>query len=543
MRTLRFATAGSVDDGKSSLIGRLLYDSKSIFEDQLKAIQQASAKRGSEGIELALLTDGLRAEREQNITIDVAYRYFATPKRKFIIADTPGHEEYTRNMVTGASTADLSVVLVDARKGVLPQSKRHAAISALLGIRHIVVAVNKMDLVEFSQARFEEIETQFRQSADRLAIANINFIPISALLGDNVVDRSTNMPWYTGPALLEFLEEVEIEPRGSDEAFRLPVQAVLRPNQDFRGFAGEIRSGSVSRGDSVQVAASGKVGTVASVRTSDGEVESASIGEPVVISFEEEIDVSRGDVLTSTDHKPVMLDHFDATVCWLGNRPLKSGQRYLLLHGTRRIAAYIEHILARTHIEDLTEQPAESFVMNDIGRLRLRTTSPLALDSYHKIPALGSFVLVDESDFVTVGAGMVLDVNQVLTKSDRSQGTILWVTASSEVRQSALAARLAGQNNAVLLEVGDLAQTLNADQPTLEEAQRRIAAIADLLSTQHRSVVISGERPLEATRALLAARPFETVSIGASEGADTFPETIEDAWIVDAVTRRFSGGI
>ena len=403
---LRFATAGSVDDGKSSLIGRLLYDSKSIMEDQLLAVERASEARGNEGLELALLTDGLRAEREQNITIDVAYRYFSTPKRKFIVADTPGHLQYTRNMVTGASTADLAVILIDARKGVLEQSRRHAAISSLLGIRKLVLAVNKMDLMSFSEMVFGRIEDEFRAFADRLGVPSVQAIPMSALLGDNVVSRSDNTPWYDGPALLEYLEDVRI-PERARTGFRLPVQVVIRPNQDFRGFAGRIEGGSVRVGDRIEIAASGLASRVASLHVAGAPADEAHEGQSVVLTIEDEVDASRGDLLASPLDPPIASDRIEAVVCWLGEAPLAVGRRYVMLHTTRRLSAVVEAVMHRIDVDTLEPRPAAELGTNDLGRLALRTSLPLFFDPYDGNPSMGSFVLVDPGTNATVAAGMI----------------------------------------------------------------------------------------------------------------------------------------
>jgi bifunctional enzyme CysN/CysC len=403
---LRLATAGSVDDGKSSLIGRLLYDSKSIMEDQMRSIERASRSRGSDGLELALLTDGLRAEREQNITIDVAYRYFSTVKRKFIVADTPGHLQYTRNMVTGTSTADLSVVLVDARKGVLSQSRRHVAISSLLGIRQIVVAVNKMDLVGFSEDVFREIEREMRDFTERLGVPRVEFIPISALLGDNVVERSSNMSWYEGRPMLEFLEQVEI-PERAVSGFRLPVQLVIRPHQDYRGFAGRVESGAIRVGDPVGVAISGLTSRVASIHVAGEVAQAATAGQAAVIELEHEIDASRGDMLVSPANPPARTDRFEAVVCWLGDRPLKTGRNYAILHTTRRVAVIVERLVSQIDVDTLEPRPANELNTNDLGRVVLRSASPLFVDPYDENPSTGSFVLVDPGTNATVAAGMI----------------------------------------------------------------------------------------------------------------------------------------
>ncbi|MDR3692779.1 MAG: GTP-binding protein [Fimbriimonas sp.] len=423
---LRLATAGSVDDGKSSLIGRLLYDSKSVLEDQMRSIEHVSRQRGSDQIELALLTDGLRAEREQNITIDVAYRYFATAHRKFIIADTPGHLQYTRNMVTGTSTADLSVLLVDARKGILSQSKRHAAISALLGVRHVVVAINKMDLVEFSEPVFDKIAREFGAILFQLGIPRAEFIPISALLGDNVVEPSENMRWYTGPTLLGFLEKVEV---GSDEPgpIRLPVQYVIRPNQDFRGFAGRLEGSSLRVGDVLRVASTGLEVVVDRLLVAGVEAGEALPGEAVTVTMDREIEVSRGDLLYSAEHPPLFADRIEAVVCWMSPEPLRVGQRYVLLHGPARVSAIVEAVQSRIDIDTLLPASAQTLAMNDIGRVVVRTARPLAFDPYADLPSTGSFVLVDPGTHATVAGGMIQGVASGPETVAEEQGRIYWI--------------------------------------------------------------------------------------------------------------------
>jgi sulfate adenylyltransferase large subunit len=417
---LRVSTAGSVDDGKSSLIGRLLYDSKSIFEDQLAAIERASHRRGADGMELALLTDGLRAEREQNITIDVAYRYFATPRRKFILADTPGHEQYTRNMVTGTSTSDVSIVLLDARKGVLPQSKRHAAISALLGIKVIVVAVNKMDLVAFSEARFEEIKQDFLRQTSRLGIDRIKFFPISALLGDNVVEKGDNLHWFHGPTLLHFLETVDVPVTEKLDALRLPIQVVIRPDQDFRGFAGKIQAGSISKGDRVLLLPSQRTAVVAGLHGPNGPVDSAESGLPVVVTLGDHVDLSRGDEIVSELNPPISSGMVEATVCWMHPDPAVPGKRYTILHANRQVSGHILSITNRISIETLEEESADRLEVNDIGRVVLETSRPLHYDPYALCHATGSFVFVDPASSVTLGAGMLLKSGAVSKEADRS---------------------------------------------------------------------------------------------------------------------------
>jgi sulfate adenylyltransferase large subunit len=418
---LRFTTAGSVDDGKSTLIGRLLYDTKQVFEDQLDHVAQASERRGGAGaLDLALLTDGLRAEREQGITIDVAYRYFATPKRRFIIADCPGHQQYTRNMVTGASTADLAVILLDARKGVLEQSKRHAFISALLGIPHLVVAVNKMDLVEHSRERFAELVAEFDGFADKLAgvhsrhagvVRDISYIPISALNGDNVVGRSESMAWYDGPPLLQLLEDVEVAyDHPHDVPARFPVQWVIRPAQDsdFRGYAGQVASGAFWPGQEVVILPGGQRSSIAAIDTFDGELAEALAPMSVTIRLADEIDISRGETICRPDDAPTVARELEADVCWMTDAPLRPGGRYLLKQATTTVTAIVDEL--RDHVDvhtlERTEPPAE-LALNDIGRVRLRTSAPLVFDPYVENRRTGSFVLIDEASNNTVGAGMI----------------------------------------------------------------------------------------------------------------------------------------
>jgi bifunctional enzyme CysN/CysC len=415
---LRFATAGSVDDGKSTLIGRLLYDTKSIFEDQLDAVERTSRERGDEYTNLALLTDGLRAEREQGITIDVAYRYFATPKRKFIIADTPGHTQYTRNMVTGASTADLALILVDARKGVLEQSRRHSFLSSLLGIPHLVVCINKMDLVDWDRERFEEIRDEFRAFAMKLDVRDLSFVPVSALHGDNVVHRSAQSPWYEGSSLLHHLEEVHIASDRNHIDARFPVQYVIRPqNQthdelhDYRGYAGTIAGGVFKPGDEVVVLPSGFSSTIASIDGPGGEpVDEAFSPMAVTIRLADEIDISRGDMICRVHNQPHAGQDIDATVCWLTEAAsLRAGGRYVLKHTTRTVKAVVKDLQYRLDINTLhRDESADTLALNEIGRVRLRTQSPLFFDEYRRNRATGSFVLIDEVTSATVAAGMML---------------------------------------------------------------------------------------------------------------------------------------
>ncbi len=407
MDLLRFTTAGSVDDGKSTLIGRLLYDSKAIFEDQLEAIEQASLNRGEEGINLALLTDGLRAEREQGITIDVAYRYFATPKRKFIIADTPGHVQYTRNMVTGASTADLAVVLIDARHGVLTQSRRHGFIASLLRIPHVVVAVNKMDLVEYAEDVFSAIEREYTAFSAKLDIHDITFIPVSALNGDNVVDRSAHMDWYHGPTFLHHLEHVNIASDRNLIDFRFPVQTVVRPNQNFRGYAGTIASGLIRPGEPVMALPSGKTSRIKEITTFDGVLDAAGADQPVVLTIEDEIDISRGDMLVRPGNIPQVNNEISAMVCWMSEEPLDRNRHYVMQHTTREVKAFVDKVVYRVDVDSLHRMEADTLQLNEIGRVQLTTAQPLYFDPYRTNQETGAFILVDPFSHNTVAAGMI----------------------------------------------------------------------------------------------------------------------------------------
>ncbi len=407
MDLLRFTTAGSVDDGKSTLIGRLLYDTRSIFQDQLEAIEGASRRRGEEYLNLALLTDGLRAEREQNITIDVAYRYFATPKRKFIIADTPGHIQYTRNMVTGASTAELAIVLVDARKGVVTQSKRHGFLTALLGIPHVVVAINKMDLIGYSYEVYRRIMGEYSQFAQKLDIKDLVFIPISALHGDNIVTHSDNMPWYEGATLLHHLETVKLGADRNLVDFRFPVQCVIRPHQDFRGFAGRIASGTVAPGEEIVVLPSGQGSRIRSIETFEGPREDASALDSVVLTLEDEVDVSRGDMIVRRMNLPTMDNRFDAIVCWMNEAQLDPTVPYQLMHTTRSVKAFVSKLVYRIDVDTLHREKVDTFRLNDIGRVEITTAQPIFFDPYQMNQGTGSFILIDPNSNVTVAAGMI----------------------------------------------------------------------------------------------------------------------------------------
>ncbi|MCF8282897.1 MAG: sulfate adenylyltransferase subunit CysN [Bacteroidales bacterium] len=410
---LRFSTAGSVDDGKSTLIGRLLYDSKSIFEDQYDAIKSASEKRGEEGVNFALLTDGLKAEREQGITIDVAYRYFSTPKRKFIIADTPGHIQYTRNMVTGSSTANVALILVDARQGIMEQTRRHAIISSLLQIPHLVICINKMDLVDYAQEVYESIREEFEQFASKLVVQDVSFIPISALKGDNVVDRSENMPWYEGATLLYYLENVHI---GSDHNFintRFPVQYVIRPYSDdfhdYRGYAGRVAGGILKKGDKVMVLPSGFTTTIEKIDTADGEIPEAFPPMSVTLLLKDDIDISRGDMIVRESNKPDVSQDIELRICWFNERPLQLRGKYEIRHTTQTARCIIQDIQYKMDVNTLHRNLEDKEIgMNDIARISIRTTKPLFVDAYSKNRITGSVLLVDEGTNETVAAGMVI---------------------------------------------------------------------------------------------------------------------------------------
>ena len=524
---LRLATAGSVDDGKSTLIGRLLYDSKSIFTDQMESIERTSSERGDEYANLALLTDGLRAEREQGITIDVAYRYFATPKRKFIIADTPGHVQYTRNMVTGASTADVALVLIDARKGVLEQTRRHAFLSSLLGIAHIVLCVNKMDLVDWSEERFIEIKDEFSAFASKLNVTDLSFIPVSALLGDNVVDPSVHMPWYRGTSLLGHLEDVHI---ASDRNFidaRLPVQYVIRPQvsdgSDHRSYAGTIASGTFKPGDEVVVLPSGFSTTVAEIWGPGGsKLDEAFAPMAVSVSLADEIDITRGEMLARPNNRPYVGRDIDAMVCWFSeDTELKSGNRYTIQSSTRESKAVIGDLTYRLDVNSLhREEGPQELRLNEIGRVRLRTQQPMMFDSYRQHRFTGSFILIDEATNKTVGAGMingpvsndshVVWHSSSVTREQRShRGATIWLTGLSGSGKSSIASELersmvAEGRPAYLMDGDNLRHGLNSDlgfgDDDRRENIRRTAEVAALFADSGAVAIVSLISPFAAER-------------------------------------------
>lgn len=527
---LRLATAGSVDDGKSTLIGRLLYDSKAVMEDQWASVERTSKERGHDYTDLALVTDGLRAEREQGITIDVAYRYFATPKRKFIIADTPGHIQYTRNMVTGASTAQLVIVLVDARHGLLEQSRRHAFLASLLGIQHIVLAVNKMDLIDWDKERFEWIRDEFHAFAARLDVQDVATIPISALNGDNVVTKSDNAPWYEGPALLSHLEEVYIAGDRNLVDVRFPVQYVIRPHthehQDHRSYAGTVASGVMRPGDEVVVLPIGKTTRITAIEGPNGPVEEAFPPMAVSVSLADEIDISRGDMIARTHNQPRVAQDFDATVCWMADSSaLEPGRDYLIKHTTRTTRARVTALEYRLDVNTLhRDKAAEALQLNELGRVSLRTQVPLLLDEYTRNSSTGSFILIDPNTNGTVAAGMVLrDVstqtsspNTVRHKSlvgagSRPRGRTIWFTGLSGSGKSSVAMEverklLESGFPAYVLDGDNLRHGLNADlgfsMADRAENLRRLAHVAALLADSGQTVLVPAISPLAEHREL-----------------------------------------
>jgi bifunctional enzyme CysN/CysC len=523
---LRFITCGSVDDGKSSLIGRLLYETKMIFEDQFAALKDDSKRVGTRGgeVDFALLVDGLAAEREQGITIDVAYRFFTTERRKFIVADTPGHEQYTRNMVTGASTADLAVILIDARKGVLTQTRRHSYLAALLGIRHIVLAVNKMDLVDYSQEVFAKIERDYRAFAGQIKLEAITCIPVSAIAGDNVTTRSGRTAWYSGPALLQHLETVEVFDPAQGGAFRMPVQWVNRPNADFRGFAGLIASGSVRPGDALRVLPSGRTSTVARVFSGEGEASSAVAGESVTLTLADEIDVSRGDVLAAAEDPPLVANQFEATIVWMHDEPLLQGRSYLLKLATQTVTATVAPIKYRVNVNTLEHLAAKKLELNDIGVCGLEVSSAIAFDSYRDSRVLGGFILIDRVTNNTVGAGLLhfalrrsqnvhwqaLDVNKAArARLSHQKPCILWFTGLSGAGKSTIANLVEKQLHAdgrqtYLLDGDNVRHGLNkdlgfTDQDRVENI-RRVAEVARLMVDAGLIVIVSFISPFRSER-------------------------------------------
>ncbi|MGD9916345.1 MAG: sulfate adenylyltransferase subunit CysN [Rhizobiaceae bacterium] len=525
---LRFLTCGSVDDGKSTLIGRLLYDTKLLFDDQIAALERDSKKHGTNGddIDFALLVDGLEAEREQGITIDVAYRFFATDKRKFIVADTPGHEQYTRNMATGASTADVAVVLIDARQGVLPQTRRHTVIASLLGIRRIVLAVNKIDLVHYDRAAFEKIVADYMAFAGQLAFEGIVPIPMSARHGDNVTRRSDNMAWYKGPTLLQHLETVPVGEDASAGPFRFPVQYVTRPNLDFRGFAGTVASGSIAAGEAVVVAKSGRTSHVKRIVTQDGDLDRAVAGQAVTLVLEDEVEVSRGNMLVAPEARPLVADRFAANLVWFDESALVPGRAYLLRTETDQVNVTVPELRHRLNVTELTPEPAASLAMNEVGAVTLFAQQPVVFDPFAQNPATGAFILIDRISNATVAAGMItgalrsaadihwqaLDVDREARAVMKNQTPrVLWFTGLSGSGKSTIANLLekklhAAGRHTFLLDGDNVRHGLNRDlgfsDADRAENIRRVAEVAKLMTEAGLIVLVSFISPFRAERDL-----------------------------------------
>jgi bifunctional enzyme CysN/CysC len=540
---LRFLTCGSVDDGKSTLIGRLLYDTKLIFEDQLAALERDSRKHGTAGeeIDFALLVDGLEAERQQGITIDVAYRFFATPKRKFIVADTPGHEQYTRNMATGASTADLAIVLVDARHGVLRQTRRHAFIASLLGIRHVVVAVNKIDLVDYSEERFREIEREFRAFAGGFGFQSLTPIPISARHGDNVTTASRRMPWYRGPSLLQHLEEVDVEQDAAARPFRFPVQYVNRPNLDFRGFAGTVASGAVAVGDDVVVAKSGAASKVRRIVTAKGDARQAREGEAVTLVLADEIELSRGNMLVAPGARPQVADQFAADLVWFDAAALVPGRAYILRTETDETSATVTELKHRVDVNSFAREAASQLAMNEIGVVNVSTQWPVAFDPFAENRTTGSFILIDRVSNRTVAAGMIrhalrradnihwqaLEVDRAARAAQKGQQpAVYWFTGLSGSGKSTIASLLekrlhAAGRHTYLLDGDNVRHGLNRDLGFTEadraENIRRVGEVAKLMADAGLIVLVSFISPYraerDAVRRLFGGREFAEVFV------------------------------
>jgi bifunctional enzyme CysN/CysC len=554
---LRFITCGSVDDGKSTLIGRLLYESKMIFEDQLAALERDSKRHGTRGgeIDFALLVDGLAAEREQGITIDVAYRYFSTERRKFIVADTPGHEQYTRNMVTGASTADVAVILVDARKGILTQTRRHSYLASLVGIRRVILAVNKMDLVDWAEPTFDAIVADYREFAQRLGLSDITAIPLSAAYGDNVVEPSQNTPWYTGPSLMQHLETVPVENDSVLKPFRYPVAWVNRPNLDFRGFAGQIASGTVRPGDRVRVLPSGREAQVARIVTADGDRPCAVAGESITVTLDREVDVSRGDIIAAADAPPEVAGQFRATLVWMHEEPMLPGRSYLMKLGTRTVTATVTPLKYKVNVNTLEHQAAERLELNDIGVCELELDRAIAFEPYREDRSLGGFILMDRLTNDTVGAGMLdfalrrshnvhwqaVDVDKGFrARAKTQQPAVVWLTGLSGAGKSTIAnlveKRLATLGKHTYLLDGDnVRHGLNKDlgftaQDRVENI-RRVAEVAKLMVDAGLIVLVSFISPYRAERRM-ARELFE---------AGEFIEVHVDTPLAEAERRDVKG--
>ena len=527
---LRFITCGSVDDGKSTLIGRLLYDSKMIFEDQLAALEADSQNLGTQGqqIDFALLVDGLAAEREQGITIDVAYRFFATEKRKFIVADTPGHEQYTRNMVTGASTADLAIILIDARKGILTQTRRHSYLAHLIGIKKIVLAINKMDLVDYDAARFAEICAAYQDFASSIGIEAFTAIPISGLAGDNITHASARTPWYDGPTLLSHLEDVELDQtQAADKPFRMPVQWVNRPNLDFRGFSGQIASGSISQGDMVRIVPSGKTTKVARIVTMDGDLPMAVAGQSVTLTFDDEIDCSRGDVIAIADAPPMVADQFESTLVWMDEAALLPGRNYIMKIGTQSVEACVQSLKYQINVNNTEHLAVKTLALNDIGVVEIATTRPIVFEAYGDNRDLGGFILIDKMTHATIAAGMLhfslrraqnvhwqaTDIDRQAHAAQKNQTPrVLWFTGLSGSGKSTIANALEkrlyqdGQHS-FLLDGDNVRHGLNKDLGFTDAARveniRRVGEVAKLMTDAGLIVLTAFISPFQAEREMV----------------------------------------
>ena len=558
MSMLRFLTCGSVDDGKSTLIGRLLYDSKLIFDDQLSALHNDSRKHGTAGdaLDFALLVDGLEAEREQGITIDVAYRFFATPKRKFIVADTPGHEQYTRNMATGASSADLAVMLVDARKGILEQTRRHSFIASLLGIRHILLAVNKIDLVGHDRTVFDAIAADYAGFAERLGFSSIVPVPVSARYGENIATRSANTPWYDGPTMIEHLETVDVDEDRAQKPFRFPVQYVNRPNLDFRGYAGTIASGRIATGDKVVVAKSGKTSRVRRIVTAQGDLDAAREGQAVTLVLEDEVEVSRGNMLVEPAARPHVADQFAASVVWFGEQPLLPGRSYLLRTETDQVSATVTELRHRVDVGSFAQEAAKSLELNEIGVCNISVQSPIVFDPFSDDRTTGAFVLIDRASNATVAAGMIrhplrraanihwqaLDVNRAArAELKRQKPAVLWFTGLSGSGKSTIANLLekklyAAGRHTYILDGDNVRHGLNRDLGFTEEDRveniRRVSEVARLMADAGLIVLVSFISPFRAERDM--AREL----MGEGEFVEVFVDTP-----IDECARRDPKGL
>jgi len=530
--TLRFITCGSVDDGKSTLIGRLLFETNQIFDDTLEILENDSKVHGTTGevVDFSLLVDGLKAEREQGITIDVAYRYFSTPKRKFIVADTPGHEQYTRNMVTGASRSDAAIILVDARKGVLRQTRRHSCIVRLLGIKHVIVAINKMDLVKYSENCYRQIEAAFREFARELDISGVVFVPISALMSDNLIDRSSAMPWYKGASLLELLETIDVTPSNSDGAMRMPVQWVCRPDHAFRGYAGTLTSGRIQVGDAIAAMPSGRTSRIDRIVGYDGDLAVAPTGAAVMVSLTEEIDISRGDVICSIEGKPEVSDQFQANIVWMGAKAMLPGRSYIMQQGTQRTNAQIGTIKHRVGMDTLQRMPARQLELNDVAVVNISTARPLVIAPYGEDPKLGSFILIDRITNETVGAGMIeyglhraqnihwqsMNVSKAQRANAKGQKPCcLWFTGLSGSGKSAIANALELRlhergAHTYILDGDNVRHGLNRDLGFTDadrvENIRRVAEVSRLMTDAGLVAIVSFISPFRAERQIARER-------------------------------------